>query len=51
VRTNTGLDVIDQAWGVNKKQDEIIVNNDDKDNTRGNLVQGECVKKDRVDHF
>ena len=36
---------------MNKKQDEIIVINDVKDNTRGNLVQGVCVKEDLVDHF
>ena len=36
---------------MNKKQDEIIVIDDDKDDTRTILVKGVCVKEDPVDHF
>ena len=37
-RKNAGLDTTDQAQGVNKKQDEVIVIDGDGDDTNGNLV-------------
>ena len=37
-RKNTGLDTIDQARGVNKKQDEVIVIDGENDDVDGNLM-------------
>ena len=37
--------------GVDIKQDEVIVIDDNVDDIEGNLDHGVCVKKDPVDHF
>ena len=45
-RENKGLDTTDQARGVNKKKDGVIVIDDNRDDdTRGKLVQGILVKE------
>ena len=50
-RKNAGLDTTNQAQGVNKKQDEVIVIDNDVDDVYGNLVRGVVVKEDPVDCF
>ena len=48
-QNNAGLDTIDQAQGVNKKQDQVICTYDDDDDVNENLVWGVIMRKDRVD--
>ena len=43
-RENADLATIEQARGVNKKEDEGIVIDDTDGDIKGNLVQGVCVK-------
>jgi hypothetical protein len=50
-RKNAGLDAIDQARGVNDKQDEVIVIDDDKDDAGEPLVRGVSIKEDQVDRL
>ena len=50
-RKNTGLDIDNQARGVIRKQDKVIVIDNDNHDIEGNLVQGVFVKEDPVDCF
>ena len=51
VRKDTGLDTIDQAQELRRKQDEVIVIDDDNSDVNGNLVRGVVVKEGLVGRF